>query len=61
MEWPADGEEVQFPADHPVVKKYGTEIKVRSLKTCVHLCSYTHTLDTKFSALVYVLYEVAIY
>jgi hypothetical protein len=34
VEWPADGEEVQFPADHPVVKKYGKEIKVRYLKNC---------------------------
>jgi len=34
VEWPADGEEVKFPADHPVVKKFGTDIKVRYLEKC---------------------------
>ena len=34
VEWPDDGEEVQFPADHPVTKKFGTDVVVRYLKTC---------------------------
>jgi len=34
IEWPADGEVVKFPADHPIIKKFGTDVVVKYMENC---------------------------
>lgn len=34
IKWPADGEEIKFPADHPVRRKFGSDVVVRYFEKC---------------------------